>query len=413
MPHSSEVQSFVSLVCEATERRILKKVVFSKCDDRDVTRATMTLRMVGGQVCWQMERLQKAPMAKTEAADRPRPIQAYHENLSLTDTETLERWVASCGQVNLLTTMGDAELRRAKSGKVTLLGAGGLRRAWASEGDFETAPKSLPITGNNKEKQHILSGSEPFLVRLGISDERGRVHDKKQSKFRQINRFLEMVRDTEAVLPSEGTLHICDLCCGKSYLSFAIYHYFTEVRHREVRMVGVDMKADAMDTCNQIAADVGFDGLSFVCADVSLYAPDFAHDVDMVVALHACDTATDLVLDKAIEWKSRVILATPCCHHELAKNLACPSLDFISEHSMLRQKLCDAATDALRLKRLEAHGYDVAALELIDPEETPKNVLLRGVRKYDPAAARCRKAAEEYRAAYRFLRGEEADHGIF
>ena len=409
MPHSSETEQLVSLVCGATEKRILKKVVFSKCADRDVTRATLTLRMVGGQVCWQMERLQKAPMAKTEEADRPRPIQAYHDNIPVTDTEALARWIDACGQVNLLTTAGDVELRRAKSGKTTLLGVGALRRALATEGDFESTPRSLPIVGNNKEKQHILSGQEPFLIRLGISDERGRVHDKKQSKFRQINRFLEMVRDTEAALPATGTLHICDLCCGKSYLSFAIYHYFTAIRHRSVHMVGVDMKADAMAACNEIAADVGFEGLSFVCADVSQYTFEPSEDVHMVVALHACDTATDLVLDKALEWKSRVILATPCCHHDLAKKLNCPSLNFVSDHSMLRQKFCDAATDALRLKRLEANGYDVAALELIDPEETPKNVLLRGIRKYDTAAARCRKAAEEYRAAYRFLMGEEAD----
>ena len=404
MSYSQEVLEFVDLIGLATERQVLKKVVFSKCDDKDVTRATLTLRKVGGRVCWQLERLQKAPMAETAEAGRPRPIQAYHENLSSEDAEALRRWVACCGQVNLLTTVGDAELKRAKSGKVTLLGVKPLSRALA--GTSDDTPKRLPISEHNKEKQHILHGDEPFLVRLGISDERGRVHDKKQSKFRQINRFLEMVRDVESALPADGELHICDLCCGKSYLSFAIYHYFSEIRHRAVRMVGVDMKADAMDTCNRIAADVGFAGLSFVCADVSQYAFD-GEDVHMVVALHACDTATDLVLDKALEWQSKVILATPCCHHDLARHLDCPALSFVSEHSMLRQKFCDAATDALRLKRLEACGYDVAALELIDPEETPKNVLLRGIRRYDPSSARCRKADEAYKAAYRFLRGEE------
>lgn len=182
---------------------------------------------------------------------------------------------------------------------------------------------------------------------MGVSDANGRVHDKKQPKFRQINRFLELIRDTESALPATGCLHICDLCCGKSYLSFAVYHYFTAIRHREVHMVGVDMKADVMDACNDIARDLGMTGLSFLCADISLYESD--EPVDMVISLHACDTATDLVLGKAIEWKAKVVLSTPCCHHELNRTLNCPELEFIARHSLLRQKLCDAATDALRL----------------------------------------------------------------
>ena len=262
------------------------------------------------------------------------------------------------------------------------------------------------MRGNDRKKNHILSGAEPFLIRLGISDGQGRVHDKKQPKFRQINRFLELIRDAESCLPEDGPLGICDLCCGKSYLSFAVYHYFTAIRHRQVRMVGVDMKAEVMDDCNAIARELGMDGLSFVCADVSLYEFGGAKDCpDMVISLHACDTATDRVLDRAISWGARLILSTPCCHHEMMRRLDCPALDFIAGHSMLKQKLCDAATDALRLKRLEAAGYEVAALELIDPEETPKNVMLRGIRRYDPASARCRKAAEAYAAAERFLLG--------
>jgi hypothetical protein len=127
----------------------------------------------------------------------------------------------------------------------------------------------------------------------------------------------------------------------------------------------------------------------------------------MVISLHACDIATDIVLNKATEWGAKVILSTPCCHHDLSRRLNSPSLSFVAEHSMLKQKLCDAATDALRLKKLEANGYDVTALELIDPEETPKNVMLRGIRRYNPDSARCKKAAEEYAAAYEFLTGEK------
>ena len=154
-----------------------------------------------------------------------------------------------------------------------------------------------------------------------------------------------------------------------------------------------------------MAKKLGFDGLEFLCGDIRTIASD-SH-VHLVISLHACDLATDLVLERAVAWKADVILSTPCCHHEMNHTLSCAPLSFIAEHSMLRQKLCDAATDALRLKHLEASGYTVAALELIDPEETPKNIMLRGIRKYDPASARCQKAAEEYRAAYAFLTGEK------
>jgi hypothetical protein len=181
-------------------------------------------------------------------------------------------------------------------------------------------------------------------------------------------------------------------------------------------MIGVDMKADVVDECNRIARTLGMDGLSFVAADITLYefgndengnATDIPPYVDMVISLHACDTATDMVLDKASSWGAKVILSTPCCHHELNKKLNCPALDFIAEHSMLRQKLCDAATDALRLGLLRSRGYEVTALELIDPEETPKNVLLRGILKYSPDSARAKRAYEEYLSARAFLLGEQ------
>ena len=208
----------------------------------------------------------------------------------------------------------------------------------------------------------------------------------------------------ESHLPTEGAINVADLCCGKSYLSFAVYHYLTVIRGRTVRMVGVDMKAEVMEDCNRIASALGMDGLSFVCADVTKF--DFGAPVHMVISLHACDIATDIVLDKAVEWKAKLILSTPCCHHDLNRRLDSPALGFIAEHSMLRQKLCDAATDALRLKKLEANGYEVCALELIDPEETPKNIMLRGILRRDPASEPCRRAAAEYAKAYEFLTGK-------
>ena len=411
MEQNTPAATLVALMMDCASAQVLSKAVFSKCRDKAVSRGTLTLKRLKGEVVLQLETLRTADAADTEV-NRKKPVQAAHENLA--PAEAADRLTALAGefdQINLMTTVGDCEFRRSKGGKETLIGATNVRKALdGSPVGGSNPPPKITVGGNDKVKRHILSGAEPFLIELGVSDASGRVHDKKQAKYRQINRFLELIRDVEAQLPAKGTLHIADLCCGKSYLSFAVYHYFTAVRGRTVRMVGVDMKAEVMEECNAIARNLNMDGLEFVCGDVTLY--EFPCDaeggaVHMVISLHACDIATDIVLDKATEWGAKVILSTPCCHHDLNRRLNSPALGFIAEHSMLRQKLCDAATDALRLKKLEACGYDVTALELIDPEETPKNIMLRGIHRYDPASSRCQKAAEEYRAAYAFLTGKQ------
>ena len=403
MEQNSPASTLVALISDCAEAQVLDKVVFSKCRDKMVSRATLTLKRVKGEVILQLETLRTADAADTEV-NRKKPVQAAHENLTTANAmDRLNTLAAEFDQINLMTTLGNCELRRSKGGKETLIGATNIRKALDNT---PAAPQKITIGGNDKVKRRILTGAEPFLIELGVSDQNGRVHDKKQAKYRQINRFLELIRDMETQLPAEGTLHIADLCCGKSYLSFAVYHYFTAIRGRAVRMVGVDMKAEVMDECNTIARNLNMDGLEFVCGDVTLYEFPEGAQVHMVISLHACDIATDIVLNKAVDWGAKVILSTPCCHHDLNRRLNSPALGFIAEHSMLRQKLCDAATDALRLKKLEAHGYDVTALELIDPEETPKNIMLRGIRKYDPASARCKKAAAEYAEAYEFLTGE-------
>lgn len=404
---STPAATLAMLMTDCAETEIFDKAVFSKCHDKTVSRATLTLRRVKGSTVFQLETLRWADVADT-SVNKHRPVRADHENLPLAEAlPRLSERIAAFDQVNLMTAAGNCELRRSKGGKETLIGALPIQRAVSGEAP---APKRLPIMGNDKAKRHILTGAEPFLAALGVSDGNGRVHDKKQAKFRQINRFLELIRDTESALPAEGTLYIADLCCGKSYLSFAVYHYFTVIRGRTVRMVGVDMKAEVMADCDRIARHLGMDGLTFVCADVARYEFETAGEpIHMVISLHACDIATDIVLDKAVEWQAKVILSTPCCHHDLNRRLNCPTLEFVAEHSMLRQKLCDAATDALRLKKLEANGYDTAALELIDPEETPKNIMLRGIRKYNPDAARCGKAARAYQEAYAFLTGCSPD----
>ena len=380
--------ALAELILTAHTHAVLRKAVLSKPAEKTVKRAALTPRSIGGRAVLQLE---------TFTTDN----KAHHRNLDPKDSDTAEalaELAAFFGQINVITTAGEAEYRRAKSGKDILLGGDKLRRAIEAGGGTTVAPE-----GNNKEKNHILDGSETFLKYLDVSDKNGRIHDKKQAKFRQINRFLEQVRDILPYLPAEGTIRVCDLCCGKSYLSFAVYHYLTVTLGRKVEMTGMDLKADVIEYCNETARALRFDGLKFYCGDISAY--EIPEKVHLVVSLHACDTATDMVLEKAVAWQADVILSTPCCHHALSQSLNCPELAFIAEYGMLRQKLCDAATDALRLKLLEANGYDTAALELIDPEDTPKNVLLRAIRskKFDPGHAAANKAMAEYEAAKKFL----------
>ena len=387
----SPIHQLCSLVTLAVEKSVLRRVVASKSRANDRIRATLTPRRVGGKTMLQLETFYTDNKAK-------------HLNLDLHDINSLCAELSLYAQINLLTTIpgGDCEFKCSKDGKQTLLRGGKLQQLLQNAD--QTAASAM---GNDRQKNYILSGNEPFLQALDVSDKNGRVYDKKQSKFRQINRFLELLRDVEDRLPDKGEIRVCDLCCGKSYLSFAVYHYLTVVKGRTVRMSCVDLKSDVIENCSAIADRLGFDGLEFICGDVAKYEPKGGDHVHLVVSLHACDTATDLVLGKAMEWKSEVILSTPCCHHELNHTLDCPELACIARHSMLRQKLCDAATDALRLLLLEAHGYTTAALELIDPEETPKNVMLRAIRKNNISECALIQAKQAYADAVRFfVRGE-------
>lgn len=387
----SEYEKLLYLAVKSAQLQTLKKLVFSKPTDKSIIKCVVTPKLISGRSMLQAESFYTDNKAK-------------QKNISFEDAENeLSILIKGYSQINLITSAGDCEFKVSKSGKTTLIGGDRLDRAM-SDGKKKFA-RIIPAS-NNKKKNHILTGNEPFLIHLGVSDKNGRVYDKKQAKFRQINRFLELIRDIEDKLP-EGKLRICDLCCGKSYLSFAVYHYFANIKGREVKMTGADLKADVMEYCSDVAKKCGFDGLEFLCTDIGLY--DAGEHVNMVISLHACDTATDFVLSKAIDWEADVILSTPCCHHEMNRLLDCRELDFIGRHSMLRQKLADAATDALRLTLLEANGYDAVSLELIDPEETPKNIMLRGVRKsnFDKNGKAARDARERYREAHLFLTGKE------
>ena len=385
-----KIKDFSSAILLSAEKQVLKKAVFSKHKDKNIIKTVLTLKTISGKLCLQSESFHTDNKAK-------------HENIYLDENTQIRlcEIIESCMQVNLITTAGECEYKASKSGKITLVGVNNLVQKIESGNNQKTE-----ISGNNQEKHHIITPDAPFLQYLGVSDKNGRVYDKKQSKFRQINKFVENIRDIYSNLNPDSQLVVYDLCCGKSYLSFAVYHYLKNVLGRDVIMYGVDLKADVIEYCNKVAIDVGFDNLKFFCADITQY--ECEQKPDLVISLHACDIATDIVLDKAIKENAKVILSTPCCHHELNHTINCKELSFVTDYSMLRQKLCDAATDALRLKRLEANNYSCVAVELIDPEETPKNILLRAIKKPNTPAnlKKADSAKQEYEEARRFLLGK-------
>lgn len=257
------------------------------------------------------------------------------------------------------------------------IGISSKGRLLTNKGKGQAPSAALP--SHDKKKNHIIDSEKyaAFLSELGVCDKEGRVFDRKRAKYRQLNRFVELLDDVYDKLPREGELTVCDLCCGKSYLTFAVYLYLEKVKGRQVEMYGVDLKSDVIDYCRGVAERMGLSGLHFVCGDIADF--DSGRSVDLVVSLHACDIATDIVLAYAIEHRARLILSTPCCHHEIFHQLGSEPLAPIMKHSILKQKFADLLTDSMRTLMLEAKGYRAEAIELIDPDETPKNVMIRAV----------------------------------
>lgn len=239
------------------------------------------------------------------------------------------------------------------------------------------------LLSHNRTKQYILPQDKPvpFLVELGVQTPEGKIVNAKYDKFRQINRYLEFVRDIlPALAYEEGkTLNIIDFGCGKSYLTFALYYYLKVMNKYDIRVTGLDLKKDVIAKCQALADKFGYDGLKFLVGDIGTY--EGATEADMVVTLHACDTATDYALAKAVGWNAKVILSVPCCQHELNRQIKCPELAPVLKYGIIKERMAALMTDAIRANLLESQGYDTQLLEFIDMENTPKNLLIRAVKK--------------------------------
>lgn len=295
--------------------------------------------------------------------------QAFHENLTAEDAgRRIVEYMGAFRQLQMTTRSMNYTVLVSKKGKLTI-----QRKRQAAE-------VKAPELSHNRSKKYIVQEGTavPFLQDLGVMTGDGNVVRARFDKFRQINRFLEFIEDILPQLDRGRELTILDFGCGKSYLTFAMYHYLHEMQQYDIRIIGLDLKRDVIENCNRLAEKYGYDKLQFLEGDIADY--EGVQSVDMVVTLHACDTATDYALAKAIGWNAKVILSVPCCQHELNGQMENRELAPVMDYGLLKERFAALVTDGLRAKYLEAFGYATQVLEFIDMEHTPKNILLRAVK---------------------------------
>ena len=313
-------------------------------------------------------------------AEEQRGNQVFHRNMSREETMEYLRGAMSGAyrQMELQSEQGTMHVLVSKSGKQTV-----KIRSRAAAG--VPAPEGEARLSHNRKKRYILEEGKPvpFLKDLGVMTAEGAVVHARYDKFRQINRFLEFLEDVAPALPKEREIRIIDFGCGKSYLTFAMYYYLHELQGRDVRITGLDLKQEVIARCSALAKQYGYEKLEFLHGDIASYEGEDA--VDMVVTLHACDTATDYALARAVQWGASVILSVPCCQHELNRQIRSEILEPALEYGLIRERMAALYTDAIRAQILENHGYRTQILEFIDMEHTPKNILIRAQKTGKPA----------------------------
>ena len=298
--------------------------------------------------------------------------QVFHRNVSAAEAmeEMGKAMEDSFRQLDVKTMDFQAVALVSKKGKITI-------KKKKSGGE---KAKELSLSHNRAKKYILEEGKQvPFLVDLGVQTQDGRIVKSRYDKFRQINRFLEFIADIMPILPKDRCVRIIDFGCGKSYLTFAMYYYLHELCGLDIRVTGLDLKKEVIRHCQELADKYGYEGLEFLQGDIADYSGE--EKVDMVVTLHACDTATDYALYKAVRWNAEVILSVPCCQHEMNRQIACDILKPALKYGLVKERMSALLTDALRGNLLEEAGYDTQLLEFIDMEHTPKNILIRAVKR--------------------------------
>lgn len=298
----------------------------------------------------------------------------FHKNYEKAELlEQLDHWLRKdYRQLQMDTTTQSIQALVSKKGKTT------VKQKIARD------MRSARVLDHNRKKRYLLEEGTPipFLVDLGVMTAEGAIVRSRYDKFRQINRYLEFVEDILPELDKDRELTLIDFGCGKSYLTFALYYYLTVKKQYRIRMIGLDLKKDVMEHCQELAEKYGYDRLTFLTGDIADY--DGVDQVDMVVSLHACDTATDYALEKALQWNAKVIFTVPCCHHELNRQMHSTEMNPVLKYGLIQERMAALMTDAFRADVLELEGYQVQVLEFIDMEHTPKNILIRAVKQNTP-----------------------------
>ena len=364
------MSEFTSTLSQTIQQQKCIAVVVSKPFDKQAVVQKLSIRriVIRDETRWQVSMRE----AQRET----------HENV--TDVELIERldkaFPADYVNAVVFTDDADFQFRAKRNGKVKVI-----------KGKPTRTPE---VAEHDRTKKYLIPDGVPcpFLEAIGVMSRAGKIHKSKFAKFRQINRFLEFINDVADALPNDE-INIVDFGCGKSYLTFAMHHFFHNIQGMACNIVGLDLKEDVIRDCQSIANSLGLTGIDFQVGDV--HRLDCERRVDLVVSLHACDTATDATIAQAIRWDARVLLSVPCCQHELAAQMSHDTLIGVTEHGILKERFAAIATDALRAKLLEHHGYQTTVMEFIDMEHTAKNLLIRSIRS-SMSSERKQQAVEDF-----------------
>ena len=336
---------------EIAEQEIIKIVISNKMNKEiEYNKINFALKEKGNKEYYQIEKF----------TDK----QVFHENIEKDQLEDkMLEFISFYKQLSAWSTTNNFDLKISKKGKVFL-------------GKKKSDNSNLVNKSHNKEKNYILKEGmiiQP-LIDLGVFTKEGKVVKSKYDKYKQINRFVEII-DDEIKKNDQKELTILDFGCGKSYLTFVLYYYFVEIKKINVKMIGLDLKKDVIKKCNEIAERYGYENLHFELGDINGFK--YNNKVDMVITLHACDTATDYALYNAIKWNSKMIFSVPCCQHEFNHQMKAESLSILTKYGIVQERVAALMTDAARANLLEAVGYKTQLLEFIDISHSPKNILIR------------------------------------
>lgn len=369
---------------QSINEQLLLVIISSPRKKDGVTKIKIRPLLMKGNICYQEESFMNN--------------QAFHKNITEEELiSNIDDYAKKFKQIEIKSAKNDYICLVSKKLKVNIK----VKKNMTTDESV-----NMDSFSHNRTKKYVLPQNKPvdFLVELGVMTAEGKVKDKKYDKFRQINRFLEFVEDIADKLPDDREITILDFGCGKSYLTFAIYYYLHEMKKMDVRIIGLDLKKDVIEKCNRLKEKLNYEKLTFLNGDIADY--NELSKVDMVVTLHACDTATDYALAKAVAWNAKVILSVPCCQHELNKQIKCETLQPVLKYGLLKERMSALFTDGLRASLLEQQGYNVQILEFIDMEHTPKNILIRAVKNSKKNNKDNEKMTKSYMNCRNFINGE-------